>query len=223
MKVRSAMQQASTPDAAGFNNQLMVKPLRGSGYFRLTVMAAASLIATTSIAGCASAAPYNPSGLGGAQLSQASDICQGVMGLKPSDPPRPVYGAADNPDLTDGENYYQGCVASLSAATGRGDFARAQVQADADCRAKGYREGSPDLAECVLDRQGAQPTPATSYAAFSPTPSSGRSYYDAGPSERHRMVERACARLGLNPVGGAFDNCVKEMKDTFYSIDNPRD
>ncbi len=223
MKVRLANQKAPTPDASALSIRSAFKPQRASRYFRLSAVAAASMIAATSIAGCASAAPYNPSGLGGGQLSQASDICQGVMGLSPSDPPRPVYGAADNPDLTDGENYYQGCVASLSAATSRGDFSRAQVQADADCRAKGYREGSPDLAECVLDRQRTEAVPDASYAAFTPTPRSGRSYYDAGPSERHRMVEQACARLGLNPVGGAFDNCVKEMKDTFYSIDNPRD
>ncbi len=81
----------------------------------------------------------------------------------------------------------------------------------------------PDLAECVLDTQGRQPAPDASYAAYEPTPQSGRSFYDAGPSERHRMVEQACARLGLNPVGGAFDNRVKAMKDTFYSIDNPPD
>src|ERR1700761_9331160 len=84
---------------------------RTSQGFRFVAAAAASIIAAASMAGCASAAPYNPSGLDHAQLSRASDICQGVMGLSPRDPPRPVYGAADNPDLTDGENYYQGCMA----------------------------------------------------------------------------------------------------------------
>ena len=195
---------------------------RAPGGFRLGVMVAASIIAVTGIASAASAAPYDPSGLDHAQLGRASDICQGVMGLSPRDPPRPVYGAADNPDLTDGENDYQGCVASLSAAAGRADLARAQAQADADCRAKGYRDGSPQLAECVLDSERTE-RPVASYAAYEPAPRSRRSYYNAGPADRSRMVEQACAQLGLNPVGGAFDNCVKDMKDTFFSIDNPRD
>jgi hypothetical protein len=222
MKVRSANRTASMPDAIGVSIRSAFEPVRASRYFRLCALVAASTFAATSIAGCASAAPYNPSGLDGAQLSRASDICQGIMGLSPHDPPRPVYGAADNPDLTDGENYYQGCVASLSAATGRGDFAQAQIQADADCHAKGYQSGSPELAQCVLNGERNQRVSGASYAAFRPAPRSGRSYYDAGPSERHRMVEQACAQLGLNPVGGAFDNCVKDMTDTFFSIDNPR-
>jgi len=152
------------------------------------------------------------------------------MGLSPSEPPSNVWGPASNPDLTGGENHYQGCVASLSSSLQGVNGAHIAIQADQDCREKGLASGSPQLAECVLLSEGARRVAVAGPGTMARTQAgdrlervSIRSYFDVGSREKTRREEFACARLGLNPAYGAFANCVKDMKDTFYSIDNPRD
>ena len=47
------------------------------------------------------------------------------------------------------------------------------------------------------------------------------SFYSASP---HATVSReavACAALGLSPAQSAFRTCVKDLDDTFYTIDHP--
>jgi hypothetical protein len=191
---------------------------------RFTVVtAAACAISMIGVAGCASAQPYNPSGLPSGQLSQVAGICQSTMGLSPSEPPRPVWGAATNPDLTGGENYYEGCIASLSDYQKAVNDGYAAVDADRDCRGQGYVSGTPGLAECVLrTERTARPVDRAAGATPVSQPAPVGSYYSAGNRDENQRIEMACARLGLNPTYAAFAGCVKNMKDTFYSIDNPQ-
>jgi hypothetical protein len=192
---------------------------------------AAVAIAASTLAGGASASPYNPGGLESGQLGQIAGICRSVMGLHPSEPPRPVWGAATNPDLTGGENYYQGCIASLSTAQQRINTAYVALRADADCRARGMSADRASEAQCVLRTERAQPhADGTGRPGTLRTPVSdaadgagpARSFYDASWPEKTRREEAACASLGLNPAYTPFGDCVKDMKDTFYSIANPQ-
>jgi hypothetical protein len=193
--------------------------------------AAASVIVGASIASCASAAPFNPAGLSGDQLSRVADICQSVMGLHASEPPSGVWGAAVDPRLEPGENHYQGCIASLSNSLRSAGDARGLMRVDDGCRAKGFGSDSPELAECVLQsRQTRSPSSDFGSQTFAATPvhdAPGRgavgSFFSARPHEATRREQLACARLGLNPAYASFDSCVKDMDDTFYAIENPRD
>jgi hypothetical protein len=197
---------------------------RSPALARLGMTAAlACAVSMLGAAGCASAQPYNPGSLPSGQLSRVADICQSTVGLSPSEPPRPVWGAATNPDLSGGENYYQGCVASLSDYQQAVNQGFTAVAADRDCRAQGYASATPALAECVLRTERTAP-PSDRLAGPTPVSESASpgSYYSASHRDQNRRIETACAQLGLNPAYSAFASCVKNMKDTFYSIDNPR-
>jgi hypothetical protein len=183
--------------------------------------------AGASVAGCASASPYNPQNLDAAQLGRIADICQTTMGLRDWEAPSPVWGAAQDPHLDPGENHYQGCIASLSDAEFGADQGQALARADMACSARGYSEGSPALAECVLQSEGAPSTRTAERpydgARFSETANRkpASSFYYASPVEISRRERAACAELGLNPLYAAFDNCVANMDETFFRIDNP--
>lgn len=191
---------------------------------RTAAVSASALFAFLAVAGCASAEPYNPSHLDGGQLGRVEGVCQSAMGLSPSEPP--IWGPGD-PNLTPGENHYQGCVASLSDTLRRINRSDAALQADADCRARGLTPGSAGLAECVLHGVDAKPSiqPASTAMLASPggqaaAPPRG-SFFFAGGAEINRRERLACAELGLNPAFEGFASCVKDMDDTFFAIDNP--
>jgi hypothetical protein len=195
--------------------------------WRKMTASVACAIASMGIVACASAAPYNPSHLGAGQVGQISEICQSVMDLRPSDPPVPVWGAATDPRLSPGENHYQGCIASLSTSLQSVNDAHTAALVDEDCRAKGFRSESPELAECVLQRINTKSAPVAQDLSARPVSdriareSVGSFLGFTSPGETARREQLACAQLGLNPAYGAFANCVKDLQDTFYAIDNP--
>ncbi len=128
-----------------------------------------------------------------------------------------------------GENHYEGCIASLSESLRSMNSGQLLARADATCRAQGYDENTPGLAECVLQSQGqSRVSPGVvdqaAYARLSPAAMAGvrtNSFYTARPGEVSRRERQACAQLGLNPIYGTFDSCVSNMDWTFYWIDNP--
>ena len=203
-------------------SRLAKAPMRALAGLRLAtgVVAAISMIG---VAGCAAAQPYNPSSLPSGQLDQVAGICQSTMGLSPSEPPRPVWGAAVNPDLSGGENYYQGCLATLSYYRQAVNQGRAAMDAERTCRSQGQASDASAFAECVLqtERTAGPRDQAAEPVSFS-SPVRPGSYYDASRTDQNRRIETACARMGLNPAYPAFSDCIKNMKDTFFSIDNPR-
>jgi hypothetical protein len=183
-------------------------------------IAGSLLIASAGIVRCASAEPYNPQHLDGGRLGRIADICQTTMGLSASEPYSMVWGAAQDPHLDPGENHYQGCIASLSDAAADADAGRATVRADLTCRAQGYRDSTPGLAECVLRSEGEQ---RTAQPVDDPVLEGRKasSFYYASPHTIRQRERLACAEVGLNPVTAAFDNCVSRMDGTFDRIDNP--
>lgn len=181
------------------------------------MVAAAAIVAAAGFAGGAFAGDYGR-GPGAGQRAQLGEICQSTLGLKAWEAPSPVWGGAQDPKLEGGENHYQGCIASLATALNGVAQSHSLVRADADCRARGYAEGSPALAECVLHAPAAGVEPV---ALVGGEPRAVSSFYTASPGEIARREREACAAVGLNPLDTAFDNCVSDMSDTFDRIDNP--
>ena len=185
--------------------------------------------ALVSTAACASDVSnntaFNPEHLGATSLSRVQGICVSEMGLSRSEPLSTVWGAATNPGLVGGENHFQGCVASLSASLKDVAATQTRLQANQDCRARGLKAESAELARCVLDTLRSPPSaprePAVEQVSVSAPPPKG-SFFTASGHEIRRREERACAAIGLNPAYGTFDACVKSIDDTFFSIDNPR-
>jgi hypothetical protein len=186
---------------------------------RDAMIATAAILTVAGSAGGASAGEYARN-LDSGQRAQFGEICQSTMGLKAWEAPSSVWGGAQDPKLDGGENHYQGCIDSLATAMGGVTQAHSMVRADADCRARGYAEGSPALAECVLHAPATRATPVA-LADGGQARRAASSFYTASPGEISRREREACAAVGLNPVGAAFDNCVADMSDTFYRIDNP--
>ncbi len=193
---------------------------------RASPVIAPCIVACMIVAACASASPYNPDQLGGGQVGRVAAICQNVMGLDPSEPL--TYGMHTGvSDLDTWTSHYRGCVSSLSSSLASVNAEQAASQAEQACRAKGLEPGSPELAVCVLQMAKAMPNPAApnaSTAVSAPErglmPVSG-SFYKASNRELSQREELACAELGLEPATTAFESCVRNLRATFFAIDNP--
>jgi hypothetical protein len=193
----------------------------------LLLTAASCAMVSWSMTGCAATpTAYNPDGLGSAQFARVAEICQTVMGLSPSEG---LSGGnwRHNDRLDYWTNHYRGCIVSLSDSLQRVSDVQVAQQADADCRAKGFKSDSPDLALCVLRSVNSHPDPATTQASsaaalpISETVTPAGSFFYASPHETVRREQVACAALGLEPAHGAFESCVKGLSDTLDAIDNP--
>jgi hypothetical protein len=189
----------------------------------LLITAAACALAGVSVVACATQPPYNPDHLGDAQYTRVAGVCQNVMGLSPSEPPSGGNWLGHD-RLDYWTSHYQGCIVSLSDSLQGVNDTLVTQHADAECRAKGYPTGSPDLALCVLQTANNHPQPTSTEAAAMPVseklPTVG-SYFRASPHETARREQVACAALGLSPTGPEFKSCVKGLSDTFYAIDHP--
>jgi hypothetical protein len=191
------------------------------------MIVASTAIAVLSVSACAAATPaFNPDGLQEAQLSRVAQVCQNVMGLSPTE--RLIGGNwVGDSHLDYWTSRYRGCVTSLSDSVQRVGDQQANQQADRACRAKGYADGSPDLALCVLQSarqtqspEGAQQTPVSQQGAEAVPTASGSLFY-ASAHERRRREELACAAVGIEPTGAAFKACVNDLQNTFHAIDTP--
>lgn len=213
--------------AAGAPRSGVAGPPSRSRGLRRTLAATAMLAAAgLGTAACASAARYNPDGLGAAQIAQVEQICQTVMGLAPAE--RPSWGTMlpVGAHLRNGGSHYQGCVSSLSDSLQRVSAGRAAAQAQAGCRARGLESGTSALALCELQSAAVQPSPAgaaplASVGSATALPVAAGAFLYASPDELVRREQLACASLGLAPSGSLFARCVRQLRDTFFAIDNP--
>jgi hypothetical protein len=194
----------------------------------IVTVIAGSLVSVGSVA-CASAGSYNPDNLSADQGGHIAQICQVVMGLKPSEPPISALHPG-TPHLDPDVSHYQGCIASLSDSVQSVNDAHAARQADTDCRARGLQDGSSELAVCVLQSANANAShPPVMPASSAPVrleseiATSVKSFNYASAHETVRREQLACASLGLEPPGGDFARCVRNLHTTFFAIDNPLD
>jgi len=190
----------------------------------LCAAVACCAVAIASISACAAEQIYNPDNLGNGQFARVSNICQSVMGLSPSEALSGGYWMG-NDRLDYWTSKYRGCIVSLSDSLTSAMDNEVTQQADADCRAKGYGTGSPDLALCVLRSVNSSPSRPPTTAVAVPVserpPAASGSYTYASPHENARREQVACAALGFEPSRGSFKSCVKGLDDTFYAIDHP--
>lgn len=106
---------------------------------------------------------------------------------------------------SDSDPHFGVCVDSLSAKMSERERIERLAQADVACRASGAQADST-LALCVLDRT----TNKMATAVARPT-----------APDIHQREKIACAKIGLNPIGGSFADCVAEMQDGFDKVDAP--
>ena len=200
---------------------------RPSALKHLFLTVAFCVVAGLNVASCVAEQPYNPDNLGTDQLARVSQVCQTVMGLSPDEALTSGYWMG-NDRLDHDTSHYRGCVLSLSDSLRGVVDAQVTQQADENCRAKGFKPGSPELALCVLQSVNSHPDPAPAQspvATATPisalvTPSKG-SFFTVSPHETVRREQAACAALGLSPAEGAFKGCVRQLDSTFYAIDHP--
>ena len=171
-------------------------------------------LACVSIAVYATEPTYNPQHLNGAQISQVDAICQMVMGLRPSDALTDNLWPG-NPDHGSSTNEYRGCVASLSQSMESITAARAESQADQNCRDKGLEPGSSDFAVCALQAVEAKSgSERIQLASLDAKPFIEQARKDApaavpGSVSKERL---ACAEVGLEPKAAAFTSCVEGLR-----------
>jgi len=171
-------------------------------------------IACVSMAAGASGPTYNPQHLGAAQISQVDEICQKVMGLRPSDTLTDNRWPG-NPDPGLSTNEYRGCVASLSRSMENIAATRAESQADQNCRAKGLEPGGPDFAVCALRAVEAEPgSERIQLASLDARPFLEQARTDAPAPVAGRVSKErlACAEIGLEPKAAAFPSCVASLE-----------
>lgn len=179
----------------------------------LASLAAALTGACLSLGAWAATPSYNPAHLGSAELSEVSEVCQSVMGFRPSAVLTHNLWTGD-PDPATWTNDYRGCVATLSDSLQAVAAMRASLQAERDCLSKGLATSRSDLALCVLR---AQQTPVRDAALLAssagvpmvmPITPGARAQAAAGPPKE----DLACAKIGLDPNEAGFTECVRGLK-----------
>jgi hypothetical protein len=165
-------------------------------------VAALCVVAAT----CAAAAPssvYNPDHLPDAELAQIVDICQNVLGLKPSERPSVGIwpGEVHLPPIV---SHYQGCIVSLSNSL-----------------QEALEQTRPTSSQ--LPASGSAADAAAASAAAPARPAAVRSFFYASGKEVAHREQQACMRLGFTPPLAPFASCVRHLQATFFAIDNPID
>ena len=148
------------------------------------------------------AAPYNPLRLPADQVAGIDRICGGVMGL------------------SRGEQHFQSCVDSLMRDADEVDRGQDFGAARSACLSAGLSPGQPALAECELRRGEVARTLDAPIDADVGAPV--KSYFYASNDEVRRRERMACARLGLEPAGAAFNSCVASLQGAMFQADNPQ-
>jgi hypothetical protein len=116
---------------------------------------------------------------------------------------------------------YDACGESLADAYRREVDAQKVSLAHADCKKQGHAPGSPALARCVLNEsRGAKLTPNPAPVADDPRVAQV-SFFSMDRRTQAQREELACAQLGIDPASGQFRECVLELKEAIFAIQNP--
>jgi hypothetical protein len=159
---------------------------------RLSSFAAVAVLACAGVAGCAMAAPYNPSRLPAAELGQVREICRTTLGIPAG------FGLSTS------------CVEGLSRSMAALDQSRGLAGARERCMGKGLQAGDPGLGECELSAAFVRSAATPATATANPARPSG-SYFNAARGEIRRREQLACARLGLDPTYPSFATCMVRL------------
>jgi hypothetical protein len=175
--------------------------------WRTGVNALMGLFAIAGAAGCASAGPYNPSGLPSTQLSQVQELCGSVMGI-----PAGIRLSSD-------------CVENLSNAAVAISQEQTLQDARRGCLGKGLAPGQPALAECEVTTVSQHAAPASDRADVRVDTSGlqrpAKSYFNASFNDVRQREQTACARLGYDPVNSSFSRCVARLDAALFASAHP--
>jgi hypothetical protein len=158
-----------------------------------SVWAARLAAALACVATPALAASDQPANLSPDQLAQVQQLCQTNLHLRP------------------GETHFEGCVAGLSDALADASRTDAVLSAREACF-NTHSPGTSDLVECLLT---ASDGPSTAI--------SSKSYFRASPDDIARGEKLSCAKLGFDPISGAFEGCVADLAGALDAVDRAPD
>jgi hypothetical protein len=128
-------------------------------------------------------------------------VCAGTLGLDP------------------GEKHYAACVQSLSGSLANLQAGQGIAAARRACAARGLTPGAAAFDECELRL--ADAAPASAPVSDAAPAGGGRSYFESSRAEAWRRDELACARLGFDPAGTAFQACVSDLRGALARASMP--
>jgi hypothetical protein len=156
------------------------------------------------LAGAASLALPAAAAEAAAPPSPIDTVCRAVMGLEP------------------GEARFVGCVDSLGGSLHAAKRDQALARSREACRDRGLEAGSPALAVCAVEGRGAVAATPIAAVDADAAPRAAKSWSYAPNGERRRRERLACASLGLDPTGQAFDGCAAGLAAALFAADNPQ-
>lgn len=149
--------------------------------------------------GCASFTTPPTYGLDADSATLVRQTCNDIMGLRVG------------PE-------YEACTGSLADSVRVVQDAKLTAQADAACEQQGLKQGTPELAKCVvLFRRENSAAPLGITQAASEV-QSWKSYFSMSDAQKVERAEISCAQLGLHPSWGAFDYCVTDLRHSILTI-----
>jgi hypothetical protein len=169
------------------------------------IKTAALALAALASMGCASITKPHTYGLDADHAALVRQTCSDIMGL-PAGVPE-----------------FHACGGSLAESVRVQHDARLMAQADSWCEQQGLKPGTADLAKCVLTfrrAEGRSASANTTLTAFSEA-LPRKSYFTMNYSQQDERAELSCAQLGLHPASVAFTQCVIDLKQAIFAIQNP--
>jgi hypothetical protein len=164
---------------------------------------------------CALDPHYNPDQLGAPEVARLATICEGVMGLNPSEHLRDNLWPGD-PDPASSTNDYRGCMASLSRSLRDIRTSQAVSQAHENCRTDQREDGTSDFSACVLRTFEARQGRGRAQTVSQTLPLPGKEVIVSAGTSVPKSVARerlACAQIGLVVGQEAFASCVSRLAD----------
>jgi hypothetical protein len=152
----------------------------------------------------AAALPLYPAAASAAPASPVAGVCRTVMGLE------------------SGEAQFEGCMESLGGTLGHIGGERAVVDSRRACLDRGLALGTASLAICAVQGQNAPSARTPTLVDATTAPTAAKSWFYASNRERRQRERLACASLGLDPTGSAFDSCVAGLAGALFAADNPQ-
>jgi hypothetical protein len=157
---------------------------------------------------------YNPENLSPEQAKKVGQVCQEVMGFRPTAAETTNAWPGD-PDPARQTNSYRGCVAAISQALVRKADEQRQANGERACRAKSLVAGTPAFSECVLNYGQSSPAGASGVTASSlvVAPYSADAVAGGKTPAVSGREQQACVDIGLEPSTPQFEDCVGSLSD----------
>jgi hypothetical protein len=156
-------------------------------------------------AGCSSLLRQPTYGLHPEGTALVRQACSDVMGIRP--------GFAE----------FDVCADSLAQSVRLIGEADVISRTNAHCEREGFEPGTVGIAKCVVSSKETIAKSGPSAVTMVPV-SNGppeRSYWSASVSQQNHRMELSCAHLGLHPAAPGFSQCVANLRNALFFINNP--